>query len=201
VYSLNKPTPAQIAGFIAEQSTCVFSYQPVGATCLQALQKPRYLPPGHVIDQRRVQLGAGAGVFAAARQALQRWAMFETGWTSVFPPTPVIEEGTVVAILACVPGLWSLNAVRIVYTLTETGAVERHGFAYGTLPDHVKQGEERFTVEWDHRDDSVWYDVLAFSRPNRWLSHLGQPVIRRLQYRFGVASLHAMQGAVAGQGS
>jgi uncharacterized protein (UPF0548 family) len=31
--------------------------------------------------------------------------------------------------------------------LPADGPVRRFGFAYGTLPDHVESGEERFTVE------------------------------------------------------
>ena len=38
-------------------------------------------------------------------------------------------------------------------------------------------------VEWC-ADDSVCYDILAFSRPNHWLVRLGYPITRRLQKRF-----------------
>ncbi len=54
--------------------------------------------------------------------------------------------------------------------------MSRFGFAYGTLPGHVESGEERFLVEWDRGDDAVWYDILAFSRPNHVLTRLGYPV-------------------------
>ena len=73
-------------------------------------------------------------------------------------------------------GFWSLNACRIVYTIDEEGPVVRFGFAYGTLPDHAEQGEERFSVEWHHEDGTVWYDILAFSRPNHPLASLRQAV-------------------------
>ena len=36
----------------------------------------------------------------------------------------------------------------------------KFGFAYGTLPDHAATGEERFLIEWNQDDDSVWYDIL-----------------------------------------
>ena len=92
-------------------------------------------------------------------------------------------------------GVWFLNACRIVYLLDETSPVRRYGFAYGTLPGHAERGEERCSVEW-HSDDTVWYDLLAFSRPSHWLLWLGYPWVRRLQRRFGLASLASMVQAV-----
>jgi uncharacterized protein (UPF0548 family) len=35
-------------------------------------------------------------------------------------------------------------------------------------------GEERFTVEWRCQDDSLWYDLLAFSLPRHPLARLGR---------------------------
>ena len=93
-------------------------------------------------------------------------------------------------------GLWWLNSCRIVYVVDEPGPISRFGFAYGTLPGHVEAGEERFLIEWDHGDDSVWYDILAFSRPNHLLSRLGYLFVRRLQKRFGRDSAAAMLKAV-----
>ena len=74
--------------------------------------------------------------------------------------------------------------------------MERFGFAYGTLPGHAERGEERFLVEWSHEDDSVFYDVLAFSRPNHLLAWLGYPFARILQRRFARDSKEAMKEAV-----
>ena len=72
----------------------------------------------------------------------------------------------------------------------------RYGFAYGTLPGHAESGEERFAVEWDQADGGVWYDILAFSRPNHLLARLGYPLTRRTQKRFARVSAAAMQKAV-----
>ncbi len=85
---------------------------------------------------------------------------------------------------------------EIVYVVDESGPTNRFGFACGTLPGHVESGEERFLVEWDDADDAVWYDILAFSRPNHVLTRLGYPVVRRLQRRFGRDSAAAMRKAV-----
>jgi len=65
-----------------------------------------------------------------------------------------------------------------------------------TLPEHVESGEERFLIEWDRSDDSVWFDILAFSRPNKFFTWLGYPFVRRLQKRFGRDSAASMLRAV-----
>ena len=99
------------------------------------------------------------------------------------------------AVLASRCGVWWLNACRIVYVIDEAAPFRRFGFAYGTLPDHAERGEERFTVEW-RDDDSVWYDLLAFSQPRHWLARLGYPLTRHYQKCFGLDSLAAMSKAV-----
>ena len=68
----------------------------------------------------------------------------------------------------------------------------RYGFAYGTLGEHAEQGEERFTVEWNRDDDTVWYGILAFSRPRKLLAIMGYPLSRSLQRGFAAASKAAM---------
>src|SRR5208283_5244302 len=97
-------------------------------------------------------------------------------------------------------GLWWLNACRIIFVINDSGATSRFGFAYGTLPDHAATGEERFIVEWNQADNSVWYDILAFSRPNHFLTRLGYPLVRRTQKRFGRDSAAAMLKAVRSGG-
>jgi uncharacterized protein (UPF0548 family) len=171
--------------FIASQAGEDFSYAPVGAT--------RGDPPsGFVVDHNRIEVGRGKEAFEAACGALADWRMFDLGWVELFPSDAPLETGSNVAVLATVFGLWFLNGCRIAYTIDDEGPVRRFGFAYGTLPDHAESGEERFTVEWHRRDDSVWYDVLAFSRPNQFLAKVGYPLARVLQKRFATDSKHAM---------
>ncbi len=62
----------------------------------------------------------------------------------------------------------------------------------------MEQGEERFTVEWRADDDSVWYELFAFARPNGLLANLGYPFVRLVQKRFARDSYHAMLRAVSG---
>ena len=80
--------------------------------------------------------------------------------------------------------------------MDEQGPVQRFGFAYGTLPEHAESGEERFTVEWHEEDDTVWYDIVAFSRPQQLPARLGYPLARRMQKRFARDSAAAMQRTV-----
>jgi len=119
--------------------------------------------------------------------------MFELGWVRLCWPDAPIAEGTTVAILVFHFGFWSLSAARIVYVLDEPPG-RRFGFAYGTLSEHAEKGEERFSVEW-RGDGSVWYELLAFSRPNHLLVRVARPLSRRLQRRFARDSLQAMLAA------
>jgi uncharacterized protein (UPF0548 family) len=102
-----------------------------------------------------------------------------------------------VAILAGRYGVWMVNFCRVVYVIDEP---RRYGFAYGTLPEHAEEGEERFLVEW-RVDNSVWYEVLAFSREKHLLAKLARPIARRLQKKFRNDSGLAMQKASAVGGS
>jgi uncharacterized protein (UPF0548 family) len=146
------------------------------------------------VDRTRIRLGGGPSVFAAAQAALERWEHFRLGWVEAWPPDTPIQAGQVVAVMARLFGLWWLNACRIVYVMDEED--QRYGFGYGTLPEHAESGEERFTVEWHQQDDAVWYDILAFSRPQQLLARLGYPLARRLQRRFARDSAAAMQRAL-----
>ncbi len=94
---------------------------------------------------------------------------------------------------------YTLSACKITYTVNETdedSLVRRFGFAYGTTETHAERGEERFLIEWDKRTDSVYYDILAFSRPQIWFVRLGYPVARVYQGIFASSSMRAMRQAV-----
>ena len=190
MFLLTKPSREQTQNFIAAQRNMPFSYPDVGAS-------NGNIPTGYKVDHNRVRLGAGLATFDRAVMAIRRWAMFDFGWMQLCWPEAPIVIGSTVAILAAGFGLWTLNACRIVYVVEEDGPVQRYGFAYGSLPAHVGRGEERFTVEWRHDDDSVWYDILAFSQPNHLLMQLGYPAMRMLQRRFARDSKRAMQRVVS----
>lgn len=186
MFLLHKPSPSTIHDFLADQAQLDFTYSAVGATAA--------VPPAdYVVDHRRIQIGAGQGVFRAAQEGLKHWEQFRLGWVEAVPRETPIQPGQVVAVVAHTFGLWWLNACRIVYVVDEIEPIRRFGFAYGTLPDHAASGEERFLIEWDRTDDCVWYDILAFSRPHHFLTRIGYPVVRRIQKKFGRDSAAAMK--------
>jgi len=189
--SLRKPSAESIRRFLTEQAVLGFSYSAVGATAT--------IPPtGFDVDHTRIKLGEGEPVFHSARAALQRWEQFRLGWVEAWSPDTAIEAGDIVAVMGHAIGLWWLNSCRIVYVVDDPGPIPKFGFAYGTLPGHVESGEERFLIEWDRAENSVWYDILAFSRPNHFLTRLGYPFVRRKQARFRRESAAAMLKAVRG---
>jgi uncharacterized protein (UPF0548 family) len=184
--TLRRPSDADIAHFLERQAGSTFSYPDVGAT--------RTGPPrAYNVDHNRIKLGERALVFDVAVSAIRRWEMFNIGWVTLCWPRTPIETGQTVGILVPLFGLWSLNACRIVYqTIDSDDEITRVGFAYGTLADHMESGEERFSVEWRRDDDTVWYDLFAFSRPRHPLAKFGGPLSRALQRRFARDSLQAM---------
>jgi uncharacterized protein (UPF0548 family) len=182
---LHRPPADKIQEFLKAQASRPFSYPEVGMS--------RWTPPpGYFVDHHRARLGEGRETFERACDAIRAWRMFDIGWVDLYSPEAPIDPGSTVAVVAGRLGLWSLNACRIVYVIDEPGPVERFGFAYGTLPDHIERGEERFSVEWRHEDDSVWYDLFCFSWPNHFVAQCGFPYIRRMQKRFRHDSSAAM---------
>jgi len=182
MFLMREPSEADAARFVASQRELPFTYMEVGATNATP-------PAGYNIDHNRIQLGNGEAIYRKAVEALKNWRHFELGWVTITPRGVPVEVGAVVAVKARAFGTWSLSATRIVYTIEEE---RRFGFAYGTLPDHVEKGEERFLVEW-LPDDTVWYDILAFSHPRHPLVRLSAPLARRLQHQFARASLNRMK--------
>jgi uncharacterized protein (UPF0548 family) len=187
--SLRKPSVDALRRFMAAQAKLPYTYEAVGATA----ETP---PAGYVVDRTRTKLGEGEPVFRSAITALRRWQQFRLGWVEAWSPDTPIQPGEVVAVMGRAIGVWWLNACRIVYIVDEAGPISKFGFAYGTLPGHVESGEERFLIEWNRGDDTVWFDIIAFSRPNHFLTRFGYPVVRSLQKQFGRDSSSSMLKAV-----
>ena len=184
MFLLRQPSEEVVRRFITSQRDLPFSYSQVGATETQP-------PAGYSVDHNRIRLGEGEDTYRQAVSALRSWKQFDLGWVTIVPPQIPLDVGATVAVQAKAFGFWSLNAARIVYLIEEDGTTKRFGFAYGTLPDHVECGEERFSVEL-HEDDSVWYDIFAFSRPQHTIVKLAFPFARSLQKRFARESLAMM---------
>ena len=191
MFLISKPTKENIAQFVNEQKNSSCSYDEVGST------RDGNAPDAYTLDHNRIQLGSGRETFERAIKAVRNWKMFDLSWTELYFDDTPIEVGETVAILIRHFGFWSLNAARIVYVLDETmDGIKKFGFAYGTLTEHGERGEERFSVEYDKTDESVWYDLYAFSRPNHYLARIGYPVTRYLQKQFAAESKQAMMKAI-----
>jgi uncharacterized protein (UPF0548 family) len=182
---LFRASHGRVRAFLDRQRALAVTYAAVGATARGET------PPGFTGDHNRQLLGRGAQAFERAKAAVRAWTMFPRPWTAIEPTNAAIAVDEVVAVHVRVLGLWWLNASRIVYVIDEP---RRFGFAYGTLPGHAERGEERFVVEW-LADDTVWYDLRAFSRPRHLLARLAYPLTRAYQRRFGRASKAAMARA------
>jgi uncharacterized protein (UPF0548 family) len=195
VFLLTKPTDKQIRNIIASNREASFSYTELGYT------KDGPLPEitKYNWDSNRVLLGHGESIFNRATEAVKNWKMFDFEWGSLRWPNTPIDAGQIVGAVFTHFGFWSANFCRIVYVIDEKGPIDRFGFAYGTLDEHAERGEERFSVEWNHKDDSVWYDILAFSQPRNIFARIGYPVSRRMQRKFVRDSKQSMQRAVAGK--
>jgi uncharacterized protein (UPF0548 family) len=192
MFFLNRPAKQRIERFrhMAEAET--FSYPEVGAT----IEGP--VLDDYNLDHNRVFLGNGLRTFEAACAALFHWKMFDIGWVELLHATEPIAPGQTVLVLARTFGLYSLSASRVIAIIDEENNQNRRcGFSYGTLQHHVERGEERFSVEYHHEDDSVWYDILAFSVPQHRLARIGYPMSRAAQHRFARDSKAAMLRAVS----
>lgn len=199
--TVQKPTESDVIAYLLAQTDEPFSYAGIGATRNGSHDS---------VDRRlnwdceRVLLGSGESTWQRACEAIRGWEMFPREMVELYWPDRPQEAGTVVATLFRAGPIWSLNPCRIVYAIDEsTDDQSRFGFAYGTLPDHMECGEELFLVEWDRREDRVWYELTAFSRPRHALARLGYPIVRREQARFRRLSAQAMSrfvGLVNAQG-
>lgn len=181
-----KPSASQIKSFLEKTGDENFTYSEIGQSSGQAKVK------GYNNDFNRVLLGQGEEVFQKACEAIRNWRMFPGDWAWIEPVHAPVKVDQVVAMVAKVVGIYWVNNCRIVYLLDEASPIRRYGFAYGTLGQHVEQGEELFSVEW-LPDGSVWYVLRAYSKPRFWLAKLGYPLARLYQRKFVRESQRAMK--------
>lgn len=199
MFTFRRPSDEQIQAYLARQAEEPFSYDTVG--CTREVPATRR---GWNIDRQRVLLGRGRQAFERAREAIQSWQMFPPQIARICRPVQMPQVGLLVGVLYKVWLLpvWVLFPTRVMWMIDDVienpaGPIHRFGFAYGTLGDHPERGEERFVVEWSEADDSVWYDLLAVSRPAHWLAWFAYPYTRWEQARFRKLSAAAMQSATS----
>jgi len=187
IFTLGEPSQSSVEALLLRAKDQSFSYSEIGSTHGK-------IPEGYAVNHNRIALGSGRETFRRAISAIRAWEMFNIGWARLLPRNAPITVGANVAVVTHHFGFWSKHACRIVYVIEDE---RRFGFAYGTLHQHAERGEERFTVEWNENDDSVVYDILAFSRPGQWQTKVANPLARMLQKKFVRDSMAAMKRAVA----
>ncbi|MCB9755675.1 MAG: DUF1990 domain-containing protein [Myxococcales bacterium] len=196
--TLSRPSRAELDAWLAAIAERPLSYAERGRTRGPA-------PPGYWRNAHSCILGQGERVFERARACVQRWRVFELDWLELCWPERPVAQGTVVATLTRLLGVWTANPCRVVAVhdgpAPEQPAITRHEFAYGTLVGHGMRGEERFTVDWDRRDDRVRYEVASYSRPAALRTRVALPIVRRLQRRFVRESCEALTRAIAEPGA
>jgi uncharacterized protein (UPF0548 family) len=181
VFTLRRPDAEHLSHILARQRTAPLTYPEVGATFADEL------PAGYHHTRVGTALGVGAPVWDRARAGIRDWAAHAAAGITIAPSGAPITEGTTVAVITSVGPLHVVAACRIVKVVDEP---DRFGFAYGTLPAHPEEGEERFLVTRDAQG-AVRFDVVVFSRAHDLLTRLGGPIPRRIQAR---ATEHYLQG-------
>ncbi|MFE2638016.1 DUF1990 family protein [Streptomyces scopuliridis] len=166
-----QPAPAHRNSAADSAGGGVFSYREVGATRLGPL------PDGYHHLHHRTRIGRGRAAYDAAGAALTTWRLHRRAGARVRAGSPWAEPGTSVEVSLGAGPLRLSAPCEVVWA--EYGK-ERTGFAYGTLAGHPECGEESFVVDL-REDGSVWFTVMAFSRPARWYTRLGGPLVPVLQ--------------------
>ena len=134
-------------------------------------------PEGFRHDRDEMELGHGHEAFRRAVEGLKAWEAHHLPGVRVFPKRQDIQPGATVAVTLGTTFLALLAPCRIIKVIDEEA---RWGFAYGTLPGHPERGEEAFVVSMS-LDETVRFEVVAFSRPAALLVRLSGPIGRGVQ--------------------
>ncbi|MEU0126313.1 DUF1990 domain-containing protein [Streptomyces sp. NPDC006289] len=143
------------------------TYPEVGATRLGPL------PDGYDHLRHRAAVGRGRTDFEAAGAAVTEWRMHRAAGARVNASAERAAAGVAVEVSAGLGRLRVEAPCEVVWTAYER---DRTGFAYGTRAGHPECGEESFVVELTE-DGTVWFSVVAFSRPASWYARLAGPLV------------------------
>ncbi len=180
------PTKAKADYWLNKVRQLPITYWERGATAWERM------PQEFTHDEQRLKIGSGDADWRAAKKAIRNWKMFPNDWISL-SDTPPLEVGNQVLVTARLLGLYWSSPARIIYKINEQN---RFGFAYGTLPGHLEQGEELFLVEQDEQGD-VYYTLRVMSRPMWWVAKLFKGYARAQQARFRKESYASMKATLA----
>jgi uncharacterized protein (UPF0548 family) len=146
-------------------------------------------PEGFHHDHYETLLGQGPHTFLRAVEGLKTWKAHRLLGMGVFPDRQEIVTGATVVVTLGSPIIALAVPCRIV---TVVDGQTRWGFAYGTLPGHPEQGEEAFIVSLAP-DQSVRFEIEAFSRPGDPLVKLSGPIGRAMQKGGTAGYLRSLQ--------
>lgn len=162
-----KVTPLE-AATAAHLRAAPLTYQQVGASAAGPVEGYRWFSKTAVLSRRDFE--------GAARDLLTWQVQVRAGLEVAASESPLVD-GTVVEMFLGVRPLGMTIPCRVVEVIDEP---TRRGFAYGTLPGHPEQGEERFVLNM-LPDASLTLTISAFSTPATWLTRLGGPVASMFQ--------------------
>jgi uncharacterized protein (UPF0548 family) len=148
------------------------TYPQVGAT------RHGPLPGGYHHLRHRCALPAGC--FETAADAVLSWRLHRVAGVRMRTDAPRATGGVLVT-----AGL-GLGPVRLwgpCQVVWSEDSATLAGFGYGTLPGHPERGEEAFVVGRED-DGTVWFEVRAFSVPDRWFTRAGGPAVRFVQHTY-----------------
>jgi uncharacterized protein (UPF0548 family) len=152
-----------------KDSTSSFTYPEVGATATQ-------LPQGYAYLRAQRIVGQGKVLFEECGENILNWGI-QKGAGFRLEKSGRLTTGAQNRLGLHWGPFQTWAVCQVVYVIDEP---KLKGFAYGTLPGHPERGEESFIVSLDD-EGLVRFDILAFSRPARWFSKLGSPLLRFLQ--------------------
>lgn len=197
MFTFRRPTDDQVREYLRSLRDAPLSYDAVGCT----REEPAKVA-GFSRDHERVLLGKGEEVFRRAGRAIREWRMMPPSVVQPCPAGTPIDEGAMTANLfrAWSLGGWLTLPTRILYLVDDRrDHFLRSGFGYGTVQGHWEHGEERFLALWNQEDDTVWYDLLVYSRPRHPLARLAYAYTRYEQGRFRRLSGEEMKRHVSGE--
>lgn len=162
---------AALARLVEDLSSTEPNYSDIGAT----LAGTR--PDGFHHDHYEAELGQGPQTFQRAVTGLKTWKAHRLPGMRVFPDDQEVLTGATIVVTLGTPIVALAVPCRIVSVID---GQTRWGFAYGTLPGHPEQGEEAFIVS-IAPDQTVRFEIKAFSRPGDPLVRLSGPIARGIQ--------------------
>ncbi|KAE8709475.1 UPF0548 protein [Hibiscus syriacus] len=140
-------------------------------------------------------VGSGFETYEKGKTALQNWRHFGLDRAFVDSKTPIKSgEKFCVCLKEFLP--WVMMPLQVVCVKENIRAktkktVASFGFGSGTLQGHLLAGKERFSIELDE-NDQVWYRVISFSKPARFISFVGYPYVQLRQTYFAHQSVNAV---------